>query len=175
MDRRRGIVGRGRRTAGNASVDWSHLTNCTTQGAGELTKSAGGAALNGLGYSDQTFSTNGSMSLVLVDNSGGIFGLTSQSTPTAGTYSEINFGFGVPNTGLHQVLAYEGGVSKGSAQTNNGTTDIFTITVVNNVVTYQKNGVTFYTSLASASGLTLRPCADPFSQTQAIVSSSIYV
>lgn len=161
------------RRSGLIPVVWGGLVNTTTSGAGELTKSAGGAALNGLAYSSQSFSSNGSVSFVLVDNSGGIFGLTSTGTPTAGAYSEITFGFGVPNTGLNQVKVYEAGVDKGQAQNNNGTTDIFTVTVTNNTVTYQKNGTTYYTSLTSASGLTLKPCADPYSQTQAIVRSTV--
>lgn len=156
-------------------VVWGHLTNTTTAGNGELTKSAGGSASNALAYSDQTFSTNGSVSFVLTDNSGGIVGITGTGSPSVGTYAEVAFGFGMPSTGTHEVWVYEGGVNKGQTQQNNGTTDVFTITVTANVVTYQKNGVTYYTSLASASGLTLKPLADPYGQMQAVVSATMSV
>lgn len=155
------------------AIVWGHFTNTTSAGSGELTKSAGGSALNALAYSDQTVATNGSVSFVLTDNTGGIFGLSNASPPTAGTYAQINFGLGVPSDGSHTVKVYEGGVDKGNAQTNNGTTDVFSIHVVANVVTYRKNGTTYYTSATSASGLTLKPTADPYTQMQAIVSASI--
>lgn len=173
MDRRRFSVCR--RSCQSGPVAWGHLVNATASGGGELTKSAGGSAFNALAYSDQTFTANGSVSFVLTDNSGGVIGITGTGTPSTGTIAEIAFGFGMPNTGTHEVLVYEGGVNIGQSQQNNGTTDRFTIVVSGSVVTYQKNGVTYYTSLASASGLTLKPCADPYGQMQAVVSATISI
>lgn len=169
--------------ASPAAVVWSSVTNMTDGGSGAVSKS-GGVTENWdcFAESSQTFTGDGYVEVVIASGKDCQLGLDDDSTNLAtlnssNSYTLAQYGLHV-SPGQGKCGVYEDGVLKlapASGQVYSAG-DTLRVERSGNTVTYKRNGVTFYTSLTSASGKTLRPTATCYQTgtcfTSAVVSSS---
>jgi hypothetical protein len=156
--------------AAAANISWSQATNVTGQADGGISKTGGvdGDWDAGGSAPTQLFAGDMTVSAVISNSKDAMIGLS--DTTTVVSYTGIDYALQV-SPGWGKLGVWENGVNKLNPNVGQAFIVGDTVSVVrsSNTVTYKRNGVTFYTSLTSAAGLTLKASAslastgEPFS------------
>jgi hypothetical protein len=134
---------------------WTDVSNAQNTN-NDLVKTAIQTSWNAGARSTDSFSGDG-----YVDFTTGESNRDKMAGASAGSsgvsYTEIDYAIYLKATG--KVAVYENGVNKGSNFGNYVAGDVFRVLRTGSTIEYQKNGVTFYTSLVPSSGDLLLDCS----------------
>ena len=124
-------------------VRWSNLGNVVTTGSGNsLNKTTSNNNWDGGAYSYNSISNNGYLEFTATEtNTSRMIGLS--NTNADNSYSSIKYAIYLQNNGTLNV--FETGINRGSFGSY-AASDVFRVSVENNVVKYYRNGTVFYTS-----------------------------
>lgn len=140
--------------AADVDVVWTDLVGVSVNG-NDLTKTAGSGWGNSGAASDTTFTGDFGLEFTVSEtNTYRMLGLSDSNINA--NYNTIDFGIYPIANGTFRV--YENGVYKGSFGSYQAN-DVFKINRVGTTITYERNGVVFYTSATSSSGPLLADAA----------------
>jgi hypothetical protein len=125
-------------------VRWSNLGNVITTGSGNsLNKTTSNSNWDGGAYSYNNISDNGYLEFTATEtNTSRMIGLSNSNTDNS--YSSIRYAIYLQNNGSFNI--FETGINRGSFGSY-AASDVFRVSVENNVVKYYRNGLVFYTSI----------------------------